>query len=153
MRSIGFRCWNDRFAFVVLEGTQDQPSVVASEVRRSPKNVDRPEFLAWVRSNVDEILTAYEPDAASFKATEGSSQKKDLRRAEVEGVLQEAAYSHRPSHVVTGRIKSQIRKDVAGFEEPARYVGRLLAGGSLSGLKSPNFEEAALVAICGLPPS
>jgi hypothetical protein len=153
MRSIGFRCWSDRFAFVVLEGTQEHPSVIAKEVRHSPKNVSRADFLAWVRRNVQEILTVYEPDAARYKATEPSSQMRDLRRAEVEGVVQEAACSHRPGCVIESRIKLQIRKDVRAFEGPARYVKKALGDAALTDLASANFEEAGLVALCGLPES
>lgn len=153
MKSIGFRCWKDRFAFVVLEGTQEAPTLVAKELRRSPQNVSRPEFLAWVRRNVYEILTAHLPDAVSFRAHEPVSRMKDLHRAEVEGVLQEAAYGHSPSHLTLSRVKIQIKKDIVTFDRPARYLGYALVDANLADLKSVNFEDAALVAVCGLPPS
>lgn len=153
MKSLGFRCWKDSFSFVVLEGTQDHPSLRAKEVRHGPKNVSRAEFLSWVRRNVQEILTAQQPDAVSFRAQEPVSPRKILQRAEVEGVLQEAVYSQSPGTTAVSRVKSQIRRDISTFDRPARYLRSALSDADLAEVRTANFEDAALVAVCGLPPS
>jgi len=66
-----------------------------------------------VRREVIEILNRTRPTGAGFKGIEGSAQMKDTGRAEVEGVLQEAALS--AGMPPLRRVKSQIKADVRSW--------------------------------------
>ena len=151
MRSLGFRCWKDRFAFVVLRGKQQSARLVAQEVRRAPTGAGRAEFLSWIRKSVREIIAKYDPDEVRYKTAEGSARNKDLARAQVEGVLQEAAYSR--NRIVTSKVKSQLRKDICAFTGQAGYVQRALPQHGLTTLDVTDYREAALAALSGLPPA
>jgi hypothetical protein len=105
--------------------------------------------MQWLRREVQEILTGYEPQCGFFKATETNSKNKDMDRAQFEGVLMEAARSHRLQLSVVGRVKSQIRHDT-GFERAARYVQELADQGPAAQFKALNEREAYLAALCGL---
>jgi len=133
----------------VLDGSQDEPEVVKSGLRKAPVGLDRPAVLQWLRREVQEILTSFEPQCAFFKATETNSRNKDMDRAQFEGVLMEAALSHRLQLSVVGRVKSQVRHDT-GFERPARYVQELAEQGPAAQFTSPNERDAYLAALCGL---
>lgn len=149
MKSIGFRCWADRISFVILEGTQEAPTIICKDHRKAPKGASRAEQLIWLRKEVHEIFDSNKVDVAFYKATENNSRKKDLDRGQFEGVLIEAAYSHKVKCEIEGRIKSQINRDTNARK--AKYVGELLQTEELEELASANFEEACLASLCGLP--
>lgn len=149
MKSMGFRCWKDRFAFVVLEGPRERPILVASKIRKAPSYSQRGEFLAWVRTSIGEVLDAYEPDTVAYKAVEGTSRTKDMERGQVEGVMQEAVSSHGMNLEARSRLKSQIKRAV-GFGGPARYVNKALPAAGLAQLDTDTFRDAALAALCRL---
>jgi hypothetical protein len=144
MAAIGFRCSKDAIAYVVVDGTSQDPVLVEHARIPFPAG-SRTEQLLWVRMEVQEIVQRAQPTAVAFKATEPSARTKDLLRAEVEGVLQEAVGAE--GLEALRRIKSQIRADVK-FERPARYLETLLHG-DLGDLPA-NRREAALAALAAL---
>jgi hypothetical protein len=105
----------------------------------------RSDQLVWVRKEVQEIIHRTQPTAIAFRCAESVAPTKDLARAEVEGVLQEAARSlgYDPAR----RMKKGIRADL-GFERPAKYLNELLVG-DLAELPV-NQREAGLVALAAL---
>jgi hypothetical protein len=149
VRSIGFRCWKDKICFVVLEGPQDRPIVVAAKVRQAPENCSRAEVLCWVRDTVQEVLTDHRPDAVAYKVVEGTAITKDLERAQVEGVMIEAVCAHELHLEPVGRLKSQIKADL-GFADEARYIERALHEVGLDQLDTDSKREAALAALSRL---
>ncbi len=149
MAAIGFRCWKDRVALVVVNGTRSAPELVTHEVRTVPALPSRAEELHWVRREVQEILDTHRPDRGFYKAAEPMAQRKDLARAEVEGVLQEAAFGHKTRLSLTKRINVQIVRDTA-FSRKPRYLQELLSGTPLAGLPAAQ-REAGMAALCGLP--
>src|SRR5687767_1822523 len=124
MKSIGFKCWGDRFSYVILEGTQETPSIIKFEHRKAPKNISRAEQLQWLRREVHEILDRNNVDCAFYKAVEPISRTKDLERGQFEGVLLEAAISHKTQLNIDSRIKVQIGKAVKSRKP--RYIGEVL---------------------------
>lgn len=151
MKAIGFRCWKDRFAFVVLEGSQARPILVASKLRVAPPGLARYQVLSWFRENVQEVFETFRPGDGAFKVVEATSRTKDLGRAEMEGVLQETAYSHEFGLPIDRRLKSQLRKAIPVGDEPARYVHRVLNDVGLSQLDTERYRDAAVVALSCLP--
>lgn len=150
MKSMGFRCFSDGYSYVVLDGTCQSPVIVANDHRTGPANADRPETLQWFRLDVHEILDSHVPTGVLFKTIEPSSRNKNLKRAQLEGILMEAVLSHDLALTAYGRTKVQIKSRV-GFEKSARYINDALKTLGLSTVDTSNFREAALAALSGLP--
>lgn len=144
MVALGFRCFKDAIAHVALEGARGSPGIVEHAYTSMP-DVERQAQLAWLRTEVLEILDRLKPEAVSFKAPEPSSRTRDLQRGEAEGVFQEACHSG--GHEAKRRIKSQLRADLR-YEGKAKYVERALPA-ALASLPA-NRREAALAAVAAL---
>ena len=149
MKSIGFRCWKDKFSYVIVEGSQDTPTRLAFNHLKLPNSMTRPEQLSWFRREVIEIMDTNDLEIAIFKATEPISQTKDPLRGELEGILQETIYSHEKSTQVVGRIKSQLNSRTNARK--SKYLGELLKLEAFSDLPKTNFEDACVAALSGLP--
>jgi len=148
---IGLRAFSDGFAYVILDGTQNAPTVAAKERLSLPKTASWPEALSWVRKQIEEISELRDPKSACIKIIESNARKKSPRRFQIEAILQEYLFTER-SITTTTRIKSQIKRDISGFHDPARYLERVLSGFSaLSKLDTPQYREATLVAVAELP--
>jgi hypothetical protein len=150
MAVIGFRCWPDGFAYVVLDGTQAAPTVVAKARLKFPTDTPWSHSLAWARRQLEEILRQFPSSAAAVKTQEPAAQHKSLPRAEVEGVIKEAVFSFSAVECTT-RMKIQLRAAIRDFKEPARYIERALEPRGLAELQHANFEEAGLAALSMLP--
>jgi hypothetical protein len=138
--AIGFRSFPDGFAYVVLEGAQDGPSVIACQRLKFPKNHGSGASLSWLRKQVIEILNQHQPDAACIKCVEPMAKKKVIERFHVDAVIAEATFSERGCEC-TFRIKSQLKRDIRGFTEPARYLEHALEGTTdLDKVNTPNFQ-------------
>lgn len=150
MRVIGFRCSPKSFSFVVLEGTQQKPIVVAHDSFAFPKNRSWGVKLSWLRKQIVEILQTYKIEAAGLKRAETSARRPSSERSEVEGVVKETVRSIIDRECVA-RLKSQLRRDIAGFNQPARYLTKVLETRDLDGLNTAVYQEATLAAIAELP--
>lgn len=149
MKSIGFRCWKDKFTYVIIEGTQDNPTRLKENHLKLPKNLSRPEQLAWFRREIKELMDTNDIDIAIFKATEPISQSKDPARGELEGILQETIFSHPKPTTVEGRIKTQLNSKTKARK--AKYLGELLEHEAFCDLSKSNYEDACIAALSGLP--
>ncbi len=150
MPVIGLRCFTNGFSCVVLQGTQQSPQLIMNDRYSFPVNLSWGGQLAWLRTQLFELFRQHNITAAGIKSIESNARQKPQKRFEAEGVAQEAA------HVLLGcdctpRVKSQLRRDIAGFTQAARYVGSILMERGLSELKNDSFRDAALVAIAVLP--
>ena len=130
MKSIGIRCWKDKFSYVVLEGTQEEPTRLLENHLSLPQKLSRPEQLVWFKREIKELMDTNDIDCAIFKATETISRTKD------------------PT-TVAGKIKTQINKDTNARK--AKYVGELIVSDAFDGLAKGKYEEAFIAALSGLP--
>lgn len=149
MAAIGFRCWKDKYSYVIVEGTQDNVERKASNHVRFPGSMSRPEQLAWFRKEIKELFDTNEIDAAIYKATENNSRTKDMARGQVEGVLQEVIFSHATKANVEGRVKNQLTSKTTSRKP--KYLGELIDIEAFEGLGKGNFDEACIAALSGLP--
>lgn len=149
MKSIGFRCWKDKFSFVIIEGTQEDPILLDSNHLKLPKILPRPNQLAWFRREIKELMDTNDLDFAVFKATEPISQSKDPQRGELEGILQETIFSHPKTTQIEGRIKTQLNSRTNARK--AKYLGELMDHEAFCELSKTNFEDACIAALSGLP--
>lgn len=149
MPVIGFRCFPDGFSYVVLDGIQSEPRIIAHARLTFPKDLKWGAKLSWLRKQIIEILNQHEITSAGMKSAEPVAKTKSLQRSEVEGIVKEALVSH-VNIECTARIKSQLKRDISGFNQPARYLERVLTTSALDHLNIINFQEATLVAIAEL---
>lgn len=150
MPVIGFRCFPDGFSYVVLNGFQSAPVVVSNLRLTFPRDLSWGAKLSWCRRQVIEVLDQNQISAAALKSAEPVAKTKSLPRSEVEGVIKETLFSHLGIECAS-RIKSQLKRDIAGFDQPARYLERVLTTTHLDHLNGPMFQEATLAAIAELP--
>ena len=151
---IGFRSFPDGFAYVVLQGTQSKPEVIAKDRLCLPENHSWPACLSWVRKQLSEIMLQFDVNAACIKTIEPMAKKKSAKseqRFQIDAIIQEFLHTAR-SLDCTMRIKSQLKRDIAGFNEPARYLEKLLTQSEvLSDLNSLQYKDATLAAVSELP--
>jgi hypothetical protein len=146
---MGVRCWGDRYAYVVLSGSKETPVLVASKHVRLLVNANRGEQLSGFRQDLYDILTQHQVEAACFKCHEPIAQTKSVPRGELEGVLQETCFSHRPSVPVLGRTFKQL-KSVLQFGGAANHVVQAADCSEFSKLGKTNFAEAIVAALASL---
>jgi hypothetical protein len=148
---IGVRCWSDRYAYVVLSGPPEGPKLLEHDHVPLPINEARGARLATFRSDVLALLTKHGVTKAAFKTAEKISKNSDTDRAEVEGVFQEACFSHTPSVEVKSLVKSQIKK-LLNFDGKAGEVFALFHEYEtlFKGLGKTKYDEPAVTALAGL---
>jgi len=144
--TLGIRCFPDKIAFVVLEGTKQNPKVLESDVRKFPKDLSRAGFLNWASKEVRGILQRRKVKRSGFKEIENTAKlnRALVKRAEVEGVLQAVLYEAGQVEV-DGMNKMQIKKSLQ-FEGNAKEIGLALESTPLQEFLGRDHEDAALVA-------
>lgn len=146
---MGFRCWADRFAYVVLDGNPEDPSLIASDHILLPVNHERAAQLSEFRKDLFDVLTQYEVGSVCFRSQEPIAKKKSLPRSELEGILQETCYSHMPRVIVAGRTVKQL-KSILSYKGQANKIFELSGGPKFSHLAKTNFSEAVVAALAAL---
>lgn len=149
MKVIGIRCWKDKFSYVIMEGTQDNPIMITFNHLALPSQMKRPEQLAWFRKEIKEILDVNDINIFIFKSTEPVSKTKDIGRGELEGVLQETVFSHSKPTQIEGRIKKQLHSKTNARK--AKYLGELLELDAFKDLPKTKYEDACVAGLSGLP--
>lgn len=148
--AVGFRCLPDGFVYVILDGTQRTPVLVARDRFVFPTGLSWGGKLAWTRRQVAEILEAHHVNSAGMKSPEPIAKTKSLLRSEVEGVVKETVYARLGLECVS-RVKVQLAADISGFSDKPRYLSRVLTLRNLGDLKTDILQEAALAALPELP--
>jgi hypothetical protein len=120
--SIGFRASPSDVNFAIYDS--EDAKVVNVEILRIPQSFDVPDALKFVRSNILDILREFKVEQAGIRTTEPMAKSVDLRRVQIEGVIQEAFASSDlagfyagPIAVITSRLgveKDQFKPAIAG---------------------------------------
>jgi hypothetical protein len=148
---MGFRSFPDGFAYVVLDGTQAAPKVIGKNRVSLPRNYSWPASLSWVRKQIAEILESHVVTSACIKVIEHTAQRKSVERFQIEAILAEYLHTKRSIDCTT-RIKSQLKRDISGFTDPARYIEKVLTqSGVLAELNTKEYQDATLAALAELP--
>jgi len=117
-----------------------------------PNVNDWSQCLSWIRRQLNEIVQKYDPQGACLKGIEPLSKNKSTKRIQIEAIIQEYLYSNCSLSSIV-RVKSQLKKDIVDFNEPARYLERIFQyNDALMKLDSPQYQDATLAAIAELPP-
>jgi hypothetical protein len=143
---IGIRCWPDKFAFAVADGSVERPRVVEAKVVPFPSRLSRPGFLHWISEELKGILRRHHIDGAGFKSIEATARKNMslLHRAEVEGVVQAVIYEA-GCHSVGGLNKQQLKSRIKLNDRASELPQAAKDSGLMRGLAN-DCEDAVLVA-------
>jgi hypothetical protein len=150
VKAIGFRADNSEVWWAVVEGTIDDPVLVARDRLRPPKAHGPEERLAWLRRRVLLLIQEYAPDCGGvrFPETTGRGHVRMFPRIRVEGVLVEALASSKLTSLVCGPLKT-ISSSLDS-ERAKKYLEEGdLRGIDLQGLPA-NTQDAVLVAVAAL---
>lgn len=104
MYNLGIRAKPSEFAFAVYDAETND--LVNVEKVKIPKALETPEALKYVRNTIRDILREYKIVAAGIRVTESNSQHLNVRRLEIEGVIQEAFASSTLRSYYVGQISS-----------------------------------------------
>ncbi len=148
---IGFRADPDGFVYVLLDGSQARPTLVSHDRLELPAKCSWPGALSWVRKQVDEIVEAHAPSHACIKTIEPIARRKSTERIQIEAIIQEYLYTRRRIECLRAN-KSQLKRAIPSFTEPARYLERIVEmHGNMAPLNTPFLHEAAAAALSLLP--
>lgn len=104
MITIGIRAAPKAVTFVVYDSERRQ--ILNIEELILPAAFSVPEKLKYARSNLLDILREYGVTKAGIRETEPSSQRRNIERIQLEGVIQEAFASSTLQAYYVGQIAS-----------------------------------------------
>ncbi|MES3675894.1 hypothetical protein QC589_08060 [Halomonas elongata] len=120
MNNLGVRVKPSEFAFAVYDSEANE--LVNVERVKIPKALEAPEAMKYVRNTILDILREYKIKAAGIRITESNSQHLNIRRIEIEGVIQEAFASSTLRSYYVGQISSISAKVGIARPDFKRYV-------------------------------
>ena len=122
MKTIALRCSNSDFAYVVLDGTQEKPSIEQCANTAFPKGYEEHSLLYWFYQEITEIMQTHSPDQLVIKAAETMVKRSNSLelRMRIEGIaLMVAAEVGCAS--ACRKVKSTIAKDL-GMKGKGKYL-------------------------------
>ena len=126
MRTLGLRCGPSDYAFVIIEGTQEQPQIIHKGEITCPQGYKPLAKLGWFYQEIEDLCKKYEISKIAIKATEpmGRSGSKVVeQRLELETIALIAA-SHCGVEKAAKKVKATIAKDF-GFKGKAKYLASI----------------------------
>ncbi len=108
MNTLGIRVKPDSVVFAVYDS--EDKEIVNVEELKIPKALPTPEALKYVRNSILDILREYDIVKAGLRVVESNSQTLNIRRVEIEGVIQEAFASSFVSAYFCGQISTIAAK-------------------------------------------
>ena len=108
MNTLGIRAKPNSVIIVIYDS--DENLIVNVEDIKIPKALPTPEALKYVRNSVLDILREFNISKAVLRIVEIKSQTLNIRRVEIEGVIQEAFASSMLSAYFCGQISTIAAK-------------------------------------------
>lgn len=139
MNTLGLRVKPN--AVVIAIYSSNENSIVNVESIKIPKALPTPEALKYVRSSILDILREYEINHAGLRIIESNSQTLNIRRIEIEGVIQEAFASSMLSAYFCGQISTIAAKLDIPRADFKRYVDGQLEYENVENWNEHNKEE------------
>ena len=97
MRGIGFRVEPKAVHWSIVEGTKDEPLVIADDIIAAPKTYDEASSLSLYRNQILLVLNQYHPKSAAIRYSEPSARGKLTNstrlRVQIEGVILQLLHS------------------------------------------------------------
>lgn len=104
MITIGIRAEPSGLTFAIYDA--NGKTVLNVEEIKIPAAFGIPEGLKYIRSNILDVLREYKVTQAGIRVTESNSQRINIERVQLEGVIQEAFASSSVSKYYVGQISS-----------------------------------------------
>lgn len=147
MNTMGIRVKPGEVTFAVYD--TEARALVNVEIIKIPKALDTPDALKYVRNNVLDVLREYSITQAGLRATESSSQLKNVERIEIEGVIQEAFASSCLKSYYVGQISSISRRVGFPRDQFKPYVSNEVTYEAVEGWADlkPEAREAIFAAL------
>lgn len=120
MKYLGIRVKPSEFTFAVFDAEVN--ALINVEKVKIPKALDAPEALKYVRNTILDVLREYEITSAGIRITESNSQQLNIRRIEIEGVIQEAFASSTLGSYYVGQISNISSRIGIPRQDFKRYV-------------------------------
>jgi len=118
---LGLRCSNKDYTFAVMDGTKQEPRVIASGNVAFPVGFPKTSSVKWFLQEIETLLASHGIDKIAIKAFEGRTRGSlFVDRIDHEAMVFLAA-SHRGSRAVFRKVKSTIAKDL-GLKGRAHYL-------------------------------
>lgn len=136
MKTIALRCSNSDFAYVVLDGNQDSPSIEHCAKIPFPKGYAEHSLLYWFYQEISEIVKSHSPDQLVVKAAESMVKRSNSLelRMRIEGIALMVAAEVGCSNAYR-KVKSTIAKDL-GMKGKGKYLETKLDTSII-----PNFDS------------
>lgn len=115
MNTIGIRVEPNQVTFVIFDTAERR--IINVERIRIAKALPVPDALKYVRNSILDVLREYDVERGGIRITESNAQRLNIRRIELEGVIQEAFASSNLKRYFCGQISSISAR--AGIERTA----------------------------------
>lgn len=147
MRLLAVRCSNTDFAYAVIEGTKQSPTVVESDLTGYPKGSEEHVLFHWFHQEIMGLIGNHSPDGVAVKAAETMVKRtRSLEiRIRVEGIALMSA-AEAGCDTAHRKVKSTIAKDL-GMKGKGKYLETKLDTSPIADFDSYNTkqQEAILV--------
>ena len=147
MKILAVRCSNTDFAYAVIEGTQQSPTVAESAVTGYPKGYEEHALFHWFHQEIMGLLYHHSPDAVAVKTAETMVKRSGSleTRIRVEGIAIMSAAEAGCARACR-KVKSTIAKDL-GMKGKGKYLETQLDTSTVTDFDSYNTkqQEAILV--------
>jgi hypothetical protein len=120
MRVIGIRTKPSEVVYAILDSEKNE--FINVDKLKLPKALDLPHQLNFIRNNFLDIFREYEIKKAGIRISESNAQKKDLKRIQIESVIQEMFASCELENFYIGQIASISSKIKIPREDFKKYV-------------------------------
>lgn len=125
MRSIGIRVQPTAVTFAIYDSEEN--AFINIETLKVPKALTVPEGLKYVRNSILDILREYGISKAGIRIVESNSQRVDVTRVQIEGVIQETFASSTLEGYFCGQISNISSRIGIARTDFKKYVqGELL---------------------------
>jgi hypothetical protein len=147
MEVLGVRCSNTDYAYCILSGTRDAPSVEEAELIAFPKDFSEPELLNWLHHEMAQLFSSHEYGAVGIKKPEATVKRSNTLeiRIQCEAIVALAA-AEAGCLSVQRLVKASIAKRL-GLKGKAKYLKTRLDTTTIDGFDdySLKVQEAILV--------
>ncbi|WP_345867233.1 hypothetical protein [Shewanella algae] len=108
MNTLGIRVKPCSVVIAIYDSEEN--AIVNVEEIKIPKALPTPEALKYIRNSILDILREFNIEKAGLRIVESNSQTLNIRRIEIEGVIQEAFASSMLSGYFCGQISTIAAK-------------------------------------------
>jgi len=141
MKILAVRCSNTDFAYALIEGSKQSPTIVECDLTVYPKGYEEHSLFHWFHQEIIGLLGRYSPDTLAVKAAETMVKRSGSleTRIRIEGIaLMSAAEvgctsAHR-------KVKSTIAKDL-GMKGKGKYLETKLDTSPIINFDSYNTKQ------------